>query len=51
MVWKPACGDFVEPKNVLDKDMGDAILKLERPGEESRPQFEQDHRHESWFQQ
>jgi hypothetical protein len=29
---KPARGDFIEPKNVLDKDMRDAILKLERRG-------------------
>ncbi|EAQ83552.1 predicted protein [Chaetomium globosum CBS 148.51] len=27
---KPARSDFIEPKNVLDKDMRDAILKLER---------------------
>ncbi|KAH6838542.1 hypothetical protein B0I37DRAFT_419475 [Chaetomium sp. MPI-CAGE-AT-0009] len=43
---KPARGDFIEPKNVLDKDMRDGILKLERRGEETRRQFEQDHRHE-----
>ncbi|EAQ92510.1 hypothetical protein CHGG_00745 [Chaetomium globosum CBS 148.51] len=43
---KPARGDFIEPKNVLDKDMKEAILKLERQGEETRRRFEQDHRHE-----
>ncbi|EAQ88761.1 hypothetical protein CHGG_05380 [Chaetomium globosum CBS 148.51] len=48
---KPARGDFIEPKNVLDKDMREAILKLERRGEETRRRFEQDHRHESWFQE
>ncbi|EAQ85212.1 hypothetical protein CHGG_09226 [Chaetomium globosum CBS 148.51] len=48
---KPARGDFIEPKNVLDKDMRDAILKLERRGEETRRRFEQDHRHEPWFQE
>ncbi|EAQ88598.1 predicted protein [Chaetomium globosum CBS 148.51] len=48
---KPARGDFIEPKNVLDKDMKEAILKLERQGEETRRRFEQDHRHESWFQE
>ncbi|EAQ84295.1 predicted protein [Chaetomium globosum CBS 148.51] len=39
------------PKNVLDKDMRAAIVKLERRGEETRRRFEQDHRHESWFQE
>jgi ATP-dependent DNA helicase PIF1 len=48
---KPARGDFIEPKNVLDKDMRDAILKLERRGEETRLRFEQDHRNETWFQE
>ncbi|EAQ93239.1 predicted protein [Chaetomium globosum CBS 148.51] len=48
---KPARGDFIEPKNVLDKDMREAIVKLERRGEETRRRFEQDHRHESWFQE
>ncbi|EAQ84298.1 predicted protein [Chaetomium globosum CBS 148.51] len=47
----PARSDFIEPKNVLDKDMRDSILKLERRGEETRRRFEQDHRHESWFQE
>jgi hypothetical protein len=46
---KPARGDFIEPKNVLAEDMRDAILKLERRGEETRRRFEQDHRHEEWF--
>jgi hypothetical protein len=48
---KPARGDFIEPKNVLDKDMRDAILKLERRGEETRQRFELDHGHETWFQE
>ncbi len=48
---KPARGDFIEPKNVLDKDMRDGILKLERRGEDTRRRFEQDHRHEPWFQE
>jgi ATP-dependent DNA helicase PIF1 len=47
----PARGDFIEPKNVLDKDMRDAILKLERRGEETRRRFEQDHRNEPWFRE
>jgi len=47
---KPARGDFIEPKNVLDKDMREAVLKLERLGGETRACFERDHKHESWFQ-
>ncbi|KAL2200129.1 transcription factor/nuclear export subunit protein 2-domain-containing protein [Corynascus similis CBS 632.67] len=31
--------------------MKDGILKLERRGEKTRQQFEQGHRHESWFQE
>jgi ATP-dependent DNA helicase PIF1 len=48
---RPERGDFIEPKNVLDNDMRDAILKLERRGEETRRRFELDHRHETWFQE
>jgi ATP-dependent DNA helicase PIF1 len=47
---RPERGDFIEPKNVLDNDMRDAILKLERRGEETRQRFELDHGHETWFQ-
>jgi ATP-dependent DNA helicase PIF1 len=36
---------------VLSKDMRDAILKLERRGEETRRRFGQDHRHELWYQE
>jgi ATP-dependent DNA helicase PIF1 len=35
---EPERSDFIEPKNVLDKDMRDAILKLERRGDETRRQ-------------
>lgn len=35
----------------LDKDMRDAILKLERRGEETRRRYEQDHRNEPWFRE
>jgi hypothetical protein len=48
---KPARSDFIEPKNVLDKDMRDATLKLERRGEETKRRFERDHGHESWFRE
>ncbi|EAQ89279.1 predicted protein [Chaetomium globosum CBS 148.51] len=44
---KPAHGDFIEPKNVLDKDMRNAIVKLEQRGKETRRRFEEDHKHES----
>ncbi|KAH6988605.1 hypothetical protein EDB80DRAFT_589165, partial [Ilyonectria destructans] len=46
----PARGDFIEPKNVLDTQMRDAVYKLERLGDETRQRFERDHRHERWFQ-
>jgi hypothetical protein len=48
---KPARGDFIEPKKVLDKEMRDAIVKLERRGDETRRRFERDHRHMTWFQE
>jgi hypothetical protein len=47
---KPARGDFIEPKNVLDNDMREAVVRLERRGDETRRHFESDHRHKSWFQ-
>jgi len=46
---KPARSDFIEPKNMLDREMKGAVLKLERLGEETRRRFEQDYRHEQWF--
>jgi len=48
---KPARGDFIEPKNVLDGDMRDAVLKLEKLGEETRQRFAREHNHETWFQE
>jgi hypothetical protein len=47
---KPARGDFIEPKNELDRDMRNAVLKLEALGDETRTRFERDHRHHGWFQ-
>ncbi|KAL6406058.1 hypothetical protein AUP68_10619 [Ilyonectria robusta] len=47
---RPARGDFIEPKNVLDGQMREAVYKLERLGDETRQRFERDHTHESWFQ-
>ena len=41
----------VEPKNVLDKDMREAILKLERRGEKTRRRVGQDHGNEPWFRE
>src|SRR5438552_7310976 len=46
---KPARSEFIEPKNVLDRSMRDAVLKLERLGDETRQRFERDCRHERWF--
>jgi ATP-dependent DNA helicase PIF1 len=47
---KPARANFIEPKNVLGRDMRDVVVRLERMGEETRRRFERDHRRESWFQ-
>ncbi len=47
---KPARGDFIEPKNVLDEDIRDAVFKLERLGDATRAYFEREHRHKNWFQ-
>jgi len=47
---KPARGDFIEPKNVLDQSIREAVLKLEKLGDATRERFEQDYRRESWFQ-
>ncbi|EAQ86879.1 hypothetical protein CHGG_08132 [Chaetomium globosum CBS 148.51] len=43
--------DFIEPKDVLDKDMRNAIVKLEQRGKETRQRFEEDHKHESWLRE
>jgi hypothetical protein len=48
---KPARGDFIEPKNVLDKEMRDAILELKRRGEDTRRRFERGHGNETWFRE
>jgi hypothetical protein len=47
---KPARGDFIEPKNVLDGDMRNTVLLLERLGDGTRQRFERDYKHEKWFQ-
>jgi ATP-dependent DNA helicase PIF1 len=47
---KPARGDFIEPKNVLDSAMREAVAKLERLGDETRRRFERDNRYKGWFQ-
>jgi len=47
---KPARADFIEPKNMLDRDMRNAVLRLEKIGEETRRRFERDRRRENWFQ-
>ena len=40
-----------QAKNVLDEDMREAVLQLEKLGDETRQSFKQDYRHESWFQE
>ena len=47
---KPARDDFIEPKNVLDEDMREGVVRLERLGETTRRCFERDQRYQSWFQ-
>jgi hypothetical protein len=46
---KPARSDFIEPRNVLDKDMRDAVSKLESLGDDTKQRFEQDYNSEAWF--
>ncbi len=46
----PTRADFIEPPNVLDSGMRDAVAKLERLGDETRRHFEGGHRRETWFQ-
>lgn len=46
---KPARGDFIEPKNVLDSDMRQAVLRLEKLGDETRRRFERDQGQKSRF--
>ncbi len=42
--------DFIEPKNVLDESMREAVLKLDRLVDETRERFVRDYGHQSWFQ-
>ena len=46
---EPERSDFIEPKNVLDGNMKDAVARLERQGDETRECFRREHRQESWF--
>jgi hypothetical protein len=46
---EPERADFIEPKNVLDGDMREAVERLERRGEETRERFRREHGHKSWF--
>lgn len=48
---KPAREDFIEPKNVLDGDIRDAVLKLEKLGEKTKQRFAREHNYEMWFQE
>ena len=46
---EPARSDFIEPKNVLDSDMKNAVAWLERQGDETRERFRREHGQASWF--
>jgi ATP-dependent DNA helicase PIF1 len=48
---EPVRSDFIEPKNMLGSDMRNAVLRLERLGDDTRQRFERDHAHERWFQE
>ena len=39
----------LEYSNALDKDMRDAVSKLESLGDKTRQRFEQDYNGEAWF--
>jgi hypothetical protein len=39
---EPARGDFIELKNALDSDMRQAVVRLEKLGDETRRRFERD---------
>ncbi|KAK8096383.1 uncharacterized protein PG998_014251 [Apiospora kogelbergensis] len=46
---EPAQLDFIEPKNVLDSDMREAVARLERQGRETSARFRREHGQRSWF--
>jgi hypothetical protein len=48
---RPARGDFIEPKNVLGPEMREAVLRLERRGDQTRQGFERVYGHEYWFRE
>jgi len=45
----PARSDFMEPQNVLDSDMRDAVPKLKRLGDRTIQHFVQSHKQSTWF--
>ena len=47
---KPARSDFIEPKNVLEADIRQAIYQVERLGHQTRQRFEHDYGQKPWFQ-
>ncbi|KAH6950285.1 hypothetical protein BKA56DRAFT_506571, partial [Ilyonectria sp. MPI-CAGE-AT-0026] len=42
--------DFIELKNILDRQIRDAVYKLERLGDEIKQRFKRDYRYKRWFQ-
>ena len=46
---EPARSDFIEPKNVLDSEMREAVAGLERRGDETRERFRREHGQTAWF--
>ncbi|KAK7928472.1 hypothetical protein PG985_005470 [Apiospora marii] len=46
---EPERADFIEPKNVLDGEMREAVARLERRGDETRERFRREHGQTAWF--
>jgi len=49
LFWKLAQYDFIELRNVLDREIRDVILKLERLGDKTQWRFEREYRYKGWF--
>ncbi|KAK8093142.1 uncharacterized protein PG998_014543 [Apiospora kogelbergensis] len=46
---EPARSDFIEPKNVLDSDMREAVARPERQASETRARSRWEHGQRSWY--
>ena len=49
LVKEPERPDFIVSENILDRDMKNAVARLERQGDETKERFRREHRQESWF--